>query len=108
MLNWRDPENIVGAIVGVAFYIFLAWCSWHWPQGYESSSSPPTKYQSATDSNNSRAIEAAEKSPDKLTDWLLVLFSGLLFGSTVFCGSPLGEAPTLQSALSPDWSGPEF
>jgi hypothetical protein len=47
----------------------------------QSSRTPPTEYQSAHSAENRSAPVVAEE-PPKITDWLLVLFNGLLVGST--------------------------
>jgi hypothetical protein len=47
----------------------------------QSSRSPPSYNQSATKAEYRSSPIAAEE-PPKITDWLLVLFNGLLFGST--------------------------
>jgi hypothetical protein len=70
----KDP---LGYAVGVAFVAFLMWCGW------QSSAGPSANSNSPTQTQNSSTIVTAEHSPDKLTDWLLVIFNGLLFGSTL-------------------------
>lgn len=75
MLNrHKIPDVVLGALLAVAIFALGS--------AFESSCQPPTNEQAASDTKRGGGIVAPEQSGNKLTDWLLVLFSGLLFGST--------------------------
>jgi hypothetical protein len=60
--------------------LFVLWCGW---QSRLSSDHPPANENAKTNAEQSGGVIATKQSENKLTDWLLVLFNGLLFGSTV-------------------------
>lgn len=70
----KIPDIVLGALLAVAVFSMGA--------AFESSRSQPSNKNAAENAKNSRAVQTAEKPPN-ITDWLLVLFNGLLFGSTV-------------------------
>ncbi len=75
MLNrHKIPDVVLGALLAVAIFALGF--------AFKSSRQPPTNEQAASDTKRGGGIVAPEQSGNKLTDWLLVLFSGLLFGST--------------------------
>jgi hypothetical protein len=74
-LKANIPEIIVGVLLTVAVFATGV--------VFESSRHPPSKQQPSQESNESSRPIAPEHSADKTTDWLLVVFNGLLFGSTV-------------------------
>jgi hypothetical protein len=75
MYRFRVPEIFLGCLLTVAVFAM--------GMTLESSRQPATNQNVAENPDHGSAVVAADKSPN-VTDWLLVLFNGLLFGSTVF------------------------
>jgi hypothetical protein len=78
-MKLRVPEIVLGAFLTVAVFAM--------GMVVESSRHPPSDEHTAANTNHRSTPEATEKSPDKITDWLLVVFNGLLFCSTIFLWS---------------------
>jgi len=86
MLNrHKIPDVVLGALLAVAIFALGS--------AFESSRQPPTNEQAASDTKRGSGIVAPEQSGNKLTDWLLVLFSGLLFGSTALLWNANNRVP---------------
>jgi hypothetical protein len=67
-------------VVIALFVCLVLWLGWLDRASFRQ---PPTNKGTETYAQQSSTIETADKPPN-ITDWLLVLFSGLLFGSNVF------------------------
>jgi hypothetical protein len=62
------------------FVCLVLWLGW---LDRTSSRQPPTNKGTETYAEKSSGIKTVQQSENKITDWLLVLFNGLLVGSTV-------------------------
>ncbi len=68
-MRWRIPELFLGALLAVAIFAFGA--------VFESSRKYPTNESAKTTNTDNRGTKiTTDHSPEKITDWLLVLFSG--------------------------------
>lgn len=74
-LKANFPEIVLGAMLTVAVFAM--------GMAFESSRYQPRNQDPAAQANNSGGVITTKEPENKLTDWLLVLFNGLLFGSTV-------------------------
>jgi hypothetical protein len=75
MKKFCVPEIVLGVFLAVAIFAM--------GMLFASSRHPPAEQKSAAQAGQSGGVVAHKDSENKLTDWLLVLFNGLLFGSTI-------------------------
>jgi hypothetical protein len=86
------PEIFLGVLLTVAIFAM--------GMVFESSRQPPSDKSVPKNTDHGNAIVTAEKSPE-ITDWLLVLFNGLLFGSTALLwGANKRSAKIAERALT--------
>ena len=74
-IKFRIPEILFGALLAVAVFAM--------GMMVESSRQQLTTQDSPTNPSHGSGIVSPKDSENKTTDWLLVIFNGLLFGSTV-------------------------
>jgi len=88
MINWRDPENIVCAVASVAFYFFLAWCSWQPLDAHHPKNDRAEDYCAYTCPKQESLSTPAD---DRIFGWQAIsVFTGLLFVATVGLGIVTG------------------